>query len=184
MPFTLSNIKEDLEDIGSRFEGAPDLEFRAATKALELEKAALSYQRAPPGYRFPYGHTHETQEEVYVVVRGSGRMKLDDEIVDLRNGTRCASRPERGEATRPGRTVSRFSSWARRILATIRAEMSTASAIGGLASRSARSRCYVRGAYSTLANGQSESSHSLTARQSGVSRCAWLSRTHESARAS
>ena len=49
MPFTLSNIKEDLEDIGSRFDGAPDLEFRAATKALELEKAALSYQRVPPG---------------------------------------------------------------------------------------------------------------------------------------
>jgi hypothetical protein len=37
VPFTLSNIKEDLEDIGSRFDGAPDLEFRAATKALELE---------------------------------------------------------------------------------------------------------------------------------------------------
>ena len=33
MPFTLSNIKEDLEDIGSRFDGAPGLEFRAATKA-------------------------------------------------------------------------------------------------------------------------------------------------------
>ena len=84
MPFTLSNIKEDLEDIGPRFDGAPDLEFRAATKALELEKSALSYQRVPPGYRFPYGHTHETQEEVYVVLRGSGRMKVDDELVELK----------------------------------------------------------------------------------------------------
>ena len=83
MPFTLRNIKGDLEDIGSRFDGAPDLEFRAATKPLELEQAGLSYQRIPPGYRFPYGHTHVKQEEVYVVVRGSGRMKLDDEIVDL-----------------------------------------------------------------------------------------------------
>ena len=45
---------------------------------------AWSYQRIPPGYRFPYGHTHKEQEEVYVVVRGSGRMKLDDEIVELR----------------------------------------------------------------------------------------------------
>ena len=84
VPFTLRNIKEDLEDIGSRFDGAPDLEFRAATKALELEESGLSYQRVPPGYRFPYGHTHRTQEEVYVVVRGSGRMKVDDEVVDLR----------------------------------------------------------------------------------------------------
>jgi mannose-6-phosphate isomerase-like protein (cupin superfamily) len=84
VPFTLRNIKEDLEDIGPRFDGPPDLEFRAATKALELEKSALSYQSVPPGYRFPYGHTHMQQEEVYVVLRGSGRMKVDDEIVELR----------------------------------------------------------------------------------------------------
>jgi mannose-6-phosphate isomerase-like protein (cupin superfamily) len=84
MPFTRRNIKEDLEDIGSRFDSAPNLEFRAATKALELEKAALSYQSIPPDYRFPYGHSHQTQEEVYVVVRGSGRMKVDDDIVELR----------------------------------------------------------------------------------------------------
>lgn len=83
MPFTLRNIKQDLEDLGSRFDGAPDLEFRAATKALELRESALSYQSVPAGYRFPYGHTHKTQEEVYVVVRGSGRMKVDDEIVEL-----------------------------------------------------------------------------------------------------
>ncbi len=84
MPFTHRNIKDDLEDIGAQFDGAPGLEFRAATKALGLERSALSYQRIPPGHRFPYGHTHVTQEEVYVVVRGSGRMKLDDEIVELR----------------------------------------------------------------------------------------------------
>jgi mannose-6-phosphate isomerase-like protein (cupin superfamily) len=83
VPYTRKNIKKDLEDIGPRFEGAPDLEFRAATRALELEKGALSYQRIPPGYRFPYGHSHKTQEEVYVVVRGSGRMKIDGDIVEL-----------------------------------------------------------------------------------------------------
>ncbi len=83
VPFTLRNIKEDLEDIGSKFDGAPDLEFRAATKALELENSGLSYQRVPPGHRFPYGHTLVTLEEVYVGLRGSGRMKLDDEIVEL-----------------------------------------------------------------------------------------------------
>ena len=55
-----------------------------ATEALELEQSGLSYQRVPPGYRFPYGHTHEKQEEVYVVLRGNGRMKLDDEIVELK----------------------------------------------------------------------------------------------------
>src|SRR6059058_778564 len=84
VPFTLRNLREDLEDVGSKFDGAPDLEFRLATVALGLERSGLSYQRVPPGYRFPYGHTHEKQEEVYVVSRGSGRMKLDEEIVELK----------------------------------------------------------------------------------------------------
>ncbi|MCW2979818.1 MAG: cupin protein [Solirubrobacterales bacterium] len=83
MPFTRKNLKRDLDDLGSNFDGSPDLEFRAATKALGLERSGLTYQRVPPDYRFPYGHTHETQEEIYVVVRGSGRMKVDDEIVEL-----------------------------------------------------------------------------------------------------
>ena len=51
MPFTLGNLKEDLEDLGSMFDGAPDLEFRSATEALELEKPVLSYQRVPPTNR-------------------------------------------------------------------------------------------------------------------------------------
>jgi mannose-6-phosphate isomerase-like protein (cupin superfamily) len=84
VPFTLVNIKGDLEDIGRVFDGHPDLEFRAATKPLELVESSLSYQRVPPGYRFPYGHSHVTQEEVYVVVRGSGRMKVDDVTVELK----------------------------------------------------------------------------------------------------
>jgi mannose-6-phosphate isomerase-like protein (cupin superfamily) len=83
VPFTLVNLKRGPEDVGPKFDGAPDLEFRLATDALELEQSGLSYQRVPPGYRFPYGHTHERQEEVYVVVRGGGRMKLDDELVEL-----------------------------------------------------------------------------------------------------
>ena len=117
MPFTLRNLKEDLEDVGSRFDGAPDLEFRLATQALELEKSGLGYQRVPPGYRFPYGHTHKTQEEVYVVLRGSGRMKLDDEIVELKRVGRGA-RPARyvarlrGRAGRPrDRRHRRAQSW-------------------------------------------------------------------------
>ena len=51
MPFTLRNIKQDLEDLGSLFDGAPGLEFRAATAALQLEQSGLSYQRVPPTNR-------------------------------------------------------------------------------------------------------------------------------------
>jgi mannose-6-phosphate isomerase-like protein (cupin superfamily) len=83
VPYTRINLRLDVEDVGSDFDGAPGLEFRHATKALGLEQSGFSYQRLPPRARFPYGHTHQTQEEVYVVVRGSGRMKLDDEIVEV-----------------------------------------------------------------------------------------------------
>lgn len=83
MPFTRRNLKADLEDLGSNFDGPEELEFRAATKALGLEESGLTYQRVPPDYRFPFGHTHKTQEEVYVVVRGSGRMAVDDQVIEL-----------------------------------------------------------------------------------------------------
>jgi mannose-6-phosphate isomerase-like protein (cupin superfamily) len=82
--FTLTNLAEDPVDVGSNFDGVPDLEFRLVGTALDLEQSGLSYQRIPPDYRFPYGHTHKEQEEVFVVVGGSGRMKLDDEIVEVK----------------------------------------------------------------------------------------------------
>jgi mannose-6-phosphate isomerase-like protein (cupin superfamily) len=84
MPFSVTNLRDDVADVGSNFNGAPDLEFRLASKVLELEQSGLSYQRVPAGYRFPYGHTHKQQEELFVVVGGSGRLKLDDEIVELK----------------------------------------------------------------------------------------------------
>ena len=52
MPFTLRNLKEDLEDLVSNFDGAPDLEFRMATQALALEQSGLSYQSVPPTTRW------------------------------------------------------------------------------------------------------------------------------------
>jgi quercetin dioxygenase-like cupin family protein len=84
VPFTRTNLREDPEDLGGNFDGAPGLEFRHATKLLGLEHCGLGYQRIPPGYRFPYGHTHKEQEELYVVVRGSGRMALDDGVIEVR----------------------------------------------------------------------------------------------------
>jgi quercetin dioxygenase-like cupin family protein len=134
VPFTLRNLKEGLEDVGSNFDGSPDLEFRLATGALELEKSGLSYQRVPPGYRFPYGHTHKKQEEVYVVLRGSGRMKLDDEIVELKEWDAVRVPPGTWRGYEAGRRALRSSSSARPISARLRAKTSMASATGGLTS--------------------------------------------------
>jgi quercetin dioxygenase-like cupin family protein len=61
----------------------PDLEARFGRKHLDSEHLGMSYFRYAPGFRAPYGHRHKLQEEAYVVVNGSGRMRLDDEIIDL-----------------------------------------------------------------------------------------------------
>ncbi len=80
--YTVVNLKE-VEDMAPRFGFAPNLESRFARKALGLEQSGLSYLRIAPGFRLPFGHTHDTQEEVYLVVSGSARAKLDDDVVEL-----------------------------------------------------------------------------------------------------
>src|ERR687891_357959 len=82
--YTLKNLKEDVEDSAVQFGLSPALEARFAREPLELQNSGASYLRLSPGDRMPWGHTHKQQEEVYVVVGGSGRIKLDDEVVELR----------------------------------------------------------------------------------------------------
>jgi mannose-6-phosphate isomerase-like protein (cupin superfamily) len=63
-------------------EGAP-MQWKMARNALRSQELGVSRFTYEPGARMPYGHRHREQEEAYVVVAGSGRAKLDDEIVDL-----------------------------------------------------------------------------------------------------
>jgi mannose-6-phosphate isomerase-like protein (cupin superfamily) len=82
MGYTLRNVK-DVDDSAPAFGMSPDVEARFARKALESRQVALSYQRLQPNVRMPFGHTHAAQEEIYIVLSGSGRAKVDDEIVEL-----------------------------------------------------------------------------------------------------
>ena len=81
--YTKVNFKRDVEDQAPKFGFAPNLESRFARVPLKLEKQGISYFKVAPGYRVPFGHRHEKQEEVYVVVSGTARIKLDDEVVEL-----------------------------------------------------------------------------------------------------
>ncbi len=80
--YTHLNLKE-VEDQAPKFGLSPDLEFRMGRVPLDMEQAGLSYMRVAPNYRVPFGHNHKNQEEVYVVVAGSGRVKVGDEVRDL-----------------------------------------------------------------------------------------------------
>ena len=61
-----------------------DMEARFSRKHLDSRELGVSYFRYGPGVRPPYGHRHGSQEEAYVVVSGSGRLKLDDDVIDVR----------------------------------------------------------------------------------------------------
>jgi mannose-6-phosphate isomerase-like protein (cupin superfamily) len=81
--YTTLNLK-DVEDQAPNFGLSPDLEARMARVPLELEQFGLSYQRIAPNFRLPFAHKHKNQEEAYVVVSGSMRAKVGDDIVELK----------------------------------------------------------------------------------------------------
>jgi mannose-6-phosphate isomerase-like protein (cupin superfamily) len=81
--YTLLNLKSDVEDMAPRFGYAPNVEARFARKPLGLEKSGISYFKIAPSFRMPFGHRHDEQEEIYLVLSGSARVKLDEEILEL-----------------------------------------------------------------------------------------------------
>jgi mannose-6-phosphate isomerase-like protein (cupin superfamily) len=81
-PFThkkLEEVKDSAEDFGH----GDKMEARFAKGDLETEDTGFSFHRLKPNKRQPFGHQHEDAEEVYVVVRGDGLFKLDDEIIEV-----------------------------------------------------------------------------------------------------
>jgi len=83
MSHTVINLKE-VEDQAPKFGLSPNVEMRMARVPLELEHSGVSYQRIAPNFRLPFGHKHKTQEEVYIVLSGSLRAKIEDEVVELK----------------------------------------------------------------------------------------------------
>jgi len=80
--YTHKNLKQ-VDNMAPKF-GMPDeMQARFARRDLEFEKAGASLFTLEPNFRIPFGHRHAEQEEVYVIVRGSARVKVDDEIVEL-----------------------------------------------------------------------------------------------------
>jgi len=81
--YTKKNLRKDVENQAPKF-GMPDeLQARFARTPLGGETLGLSLMSLEPGFRIPFGHKHAGQEEVYVVVRGSARVKVEDEVVEL-----------------------------------------------------------------------------------------------------
>jgi mannose-6-phosphate isomerase-like protein (cupin superfamily) len=81
--YTKLNLKDDVDDQAPNFGLCGKIEARMARVQLELEHSGVSYQRVAPNFRLPFGHRHKTQEEIYIVVSGILRAKLEDEVIEL-----------------------------------------------------------------------------------------------------
>jgi mannose-6-phosphate isomerase-like protein (cupin superfamily) len=82
LPFTHKKLTE-VKDSAPEFGIGEIQEARFAKDDLDAERTGLSHLRLKPGKRSPFGHKHDEAEEIYVVIAGSGRMKLDDEIIEV-----------------------------------------------------------------------------------------------------
>jgi mannose-6-phosphate isomerase-like protein (cupin superfamily) len=82
MSYGKTNLR-DVEDMAVKHGLSDTQEARFARADLGTEQTGLSYLIIKPGQREAFAHRHREAEEVYVVLAGSGRVKLDDELVDL-----------------------------------------------------------------------------------------------------
>jgi|SRR5581483_5441603 len=73
----------DVEDSAVRFGLSETQEARFARKDIGAEQTGMNYLTVKPGKREAFAHKHEQAEEVYVILSGSGKVKLDDEVVEL-----------------------------------------------------------------------------------------------------
>jgi mannose-6-phosphate isomerase-like protein (cupin superfamily) len=80
--YTIKNLRE-AKDVAAEAGLSDSLEARFAHEDLESETSGISYQVIKAGQRQPFAHKHGEMEEIYVVISGSGRVKLDDELEEV-----------------------------------------------------------------------------------------------------
>jgi quinol monooxygenase YgiN/quercetin dioxygenase-like cupin family protein len=93
---------EDVEDMAPRFGLGEMGESRFANRALSTSGTGVSHQRLRPGIRQAFGHRHQHAEEVVVVLGGSGRVKIDDEVRDVQARDAIRFAPTTGRAFQAG----------------------------------------------------------------------------------
>lgn len=83
MSHTIKNLDE-VHDMAKDHGLSEHGEARFAMGDLDATQTGLSHQRLRPGKRQTFGHCHDQAEEIYLVLSGSGRVKLDDEVVEIK----------------------------------------------------------------------------------------------------
>ncbi|MGI9185348.1 MAG: cupin domain-containing protein [Solirubrobacteraceae bacterium] len=82
MSYAKRNLR-GIEDMAVKHGLSDTQQARFPRADLGAEQTGLNYLIIKAGQREAFAHRHREAEEIYVVLAGSGRVKLDDELVDL-----------------------------------------------------------------------------------------------------
>ena len=82
MEYTIRNLRE-VEDQAPKFGFDQVQESRFPYRDLEAETIGMAFHRVKPGQRQAFAHRHRHAEEIYVVVAGSGRIKLGGDVHEI-----------------------------------------------------------------------------------------------------
>jgi quercetin dioxygenase-like cupin family protein len=95
--------KRNFDELEDRSPADVPMRWRFSRNAVHSSQVGVSRFTYEPGARMPFGHRHREQEEVYVVTAGGGRLRVDDEIIEVRKGDviRVAPHVVRGFAAGP-----------------------------------------------------------------------------------
>lgn len=91
--YTKKNVSE-LKDSAPEFGFDAVQEVRFPASDLNADETGFGHHLVKPGMRQGFGHKHDEAEEVYFVVSGSGRVRLDDETVELEKNDFLRVAPE------------------------------------------------------------------------------------------
>lgn len=83
MSYTIKNLA-DVDDAAVKGGFSEVGEAHFARGALEAQDTGVAYHVLRPGKRQAFGHRHDDAEEINVVIAGGGRVKLDDEVHEIR----------------------------------------------------------------------------------------------------
>lgn len=99
--YTHKNLRE-AEDLAAKHGFGETQEARFPMSDLDAEATGFGLITVKPGQRQPFAHRHNQAEEIYVVISGSGKLKIDDEVIDVAEMDAIRFDPESGRALEAG----------------------------------------------------------------------------------